>query len=196
MHATAIGLDIAKHVFEAHGTDRDGAVVLRRTLRRRQVLAFFEKIEPALVGIEACGTAHYWARELQKLGHDVRLMPPAYVKPYVKRGKSDAVDAAAICEAVARPSMRFVPVKTEEQQAALSLHRARALLVKQRTQAANMLRGLLAEFGLVVAKGIQNVSLLAKWIIDGDEPGIPDVAAALFLSLANRPRTLMYGSRR
>lgn len=190
MNATTIGLDIAKHVFEAHGTDQDGAVVLHRTLRRRQVLAFFRKIEPALIGIEACGTAHFWARELRKLGHDVRLMPPTYVKPYVKRGKSDAADAAAICEAVARPSMRFVPVKSEEQQAALSLHRARALLVKQRTQAANMLRGLLAEFGLVVPKGIQNVSLLAKRIIDGDEPGIPDVAAELFLSLAKQAQDL------
>lgn len=120
MTATTIGLDIAKHVFEVHGIDRDGAAVLHHTLRRRQVLEFFSRIEPALVGIEACGAAHYWARELTKLGHDVRIMPPAYVKPYVKRGKSDAADAAAICEAVMRPTMRFVPVKSVEQQAMLS----------------------------------------------------------------------------
>lgn len=190
MNATTIGLDIAKDVFEAYGSDQQGAVVFRRTLRRAQVLGFFEKLAPAIIGIEACGTSHFWARELRKRGHDVRLMPPNYVKPYVKRGKSDAVDAAAICEAVTRPSMRFVPVKTEDQQAALSLHRARTLLVKQRTQIANMLRGLLAEFGFVVAKGVQHVIKLAERITCGEEPGVPAAATALFVALAKQFQSL------
>jgi transposase len=129
-----------------------GDVVVRKPLRRRQVLPFFAKLSPCLIGMEACGTSHYWARELIRLGHEVRLMPPAYVKPYVKRGKTDAGDAEAICEAVTRPTMRFVPVKSAEQQAALALHRARDLLVKQRTQLVNMVRGLLAEFGIEMAR--------------------------------------------
>ena len=129
MQITTIGLDLAKHVFQVHAVDTAGVVVLRKALRRAQVLPFFAKLAPCLIGIEACGTSHYWARELIRLGHEVRLMPPAYVKPYVKRGKTDAADAAAICEAVTRPTMRFVPVKSREQQAALSVHRARNLLV-------------------------------------------------------------------
>ena len=150
---TTIGLDIAKTVFQVHGVDAAGQVVIRRQLKRRQVLAFFQRLPACLVGIEACASSHHWGRELQVLGHIVRLMPPAYVKPYVKRGKNDAVDAEAICEAVTRPTMRFVVMKSAEQQAALSLHRTRNLLVKQRTQLVNMIRGLLAEFGIDIPEG-------------------------------------------
>jgi transposase len=152
MQITMIGLDLAKSVFQVHGVDATGQVVVRKSLRRSQMLPFFAKLPPCLVGIEACGTSHHWARELIKLGHEVRLMPPAYVKPYVKRGKTDAADAEAVCEAVTRPTMRFVPVKSPEQQAALSMHRTRDLLVKQRTQLINMIRGLLAEFGIDIPK--------------------------------------------
>jgi len=135
MKITTLGLDLAKNVFQIHGIDANGEIAVAKSLRRRQVLAFFGKLEPCLVGMEACGTSHYWARELTTLGHEVKLMPPAYVKPYVKRGKTDAGDAQAICEAVTRPSMRFVAVKSPDQQAALSLHRTRDVLVRQRTQA-------------------------------------------------------------
>ena len=131
MEISTIGLDLAKDVFQVHGVDAEGKVVVRKALRRAQVLPFFTKLPPCLVGLEACGTAHHWARELARLGHDARQMPPTYVKPYVKRGKTDAADAEAICEAVTRPTMRFVPVTSPEQQAALSMHRARDLLVKQ-----------------------------------------------------------------
>jgi transposase len=155
-----IGLDLAKSVFQVHGVNRDGVVVLRRQLRRSQVLAFFERLGPCLVGMEACSGAHHWARELGALGHEVRLMPPAYVKPYVKRGKTDAADAEAICEAVTRPTMRFVPVKSAERQAALLDHKARDFLVRQRTQTVNAIRAHLAEFGIVVAKGIHNLDRL------------------------------------
>ena len=156
MEITTIGLDLAKSVFQVHAVDAAGAIVVRKALRRSQVLPFFAKLEPCLVGMEACGTSHHWARELSKLGHEVRLMPPAYVKPYVKRGKTDANDAEAICEAVTRPTMRFVPVKSPEQQAALALHRTRELRVKQRTQMVNMIRGLLAEFGIEIAQDTDN----------------------------------------
>ena len=138
MQITTIGLDLAKSIFQVHGVDATGQVVVRKSLRRSQMLPFFTKLPPCLIGIEACGTSHHWARELIKLGHEVRLMPPAYVKPYVKRGKTDAADAEAVCEAVTRSTMRFVPVKSPEQQAALSMHRTRDLLVKQRTQLINM----------------------------------------------------------
>src|ERR1700747_2850728 len=134
---TTIGLDLAKHVFQVHGIDAEGTTVLRKRLRRGQVLAFFSRIPRCLVGMEACATAHYWARELTALGHEVRLMPPAYVKAYVKRNKNDAADAEAICEAVTRPTMRFVPVKDAEQQSVLMLHRGRNLLVRQRTMLVN-----------------------------------------------------------
>ena len=155
MQISTIGVDLAKNVFQIHGVDESGKVVLMRQLRRKQVLEFFGKLAPCLVGMEACGTAHYWARELAKLGHSVRMMPPSYVKGYVKRSKNDAADAAAICEAVTRPSMRFVPVKTAEQQAALMLHRTRDLLIRQRTQLINALRAHLAELGSV-AMGLPN----------------------------------------
>ena len=149
MQITTVGLDLAKSVFQVHAVDGDGNVV-RKALRRVQVLAFFKQTPPCLVGMEACGTSHFWARELTKLGHDVRLMPPAYVKPYVKRGKTDANDAEAICEAVARPNMRFVPVKSLEQQSDLTLHRVRQGFVEERTATLNRLRGLLTEFGHVL----------------------------------------------
>ena len=153
MEITTVGLDLAKHVFQVHAVDAEGRVVVRKALRRAQMKPFFEKLPSCLIGIEACGTSHYWARELIALGHEVRLMPPAYVKPYVKRGKTDAADAEAICEAVTRPMMRFVAVKSRDQQAIMSLHRTRSLLVKQRTQSVNMMRAILAEFGNQYSRG-------------------------------------------
>jgi transposase len=155
-----VGLDLAKNVFQVHGVDTEGTIVCRRQLRRSQVLVFFARQSPCLVGMEACAGAHHWARELAALGHEVRLMPPAYVKPYVKRGKTDANDAEAICEAVTRPTMRFVPVKSAERQAALLDHKAREFLVRQRTQTVTAMRAHLGEFGIVVAKGIHNVNRL------------------------------------
>jgi transposase len=155
---TTVGLDIAKHVFQVHGIDAQGTVVIRRKVRRSELLKFFESIQPCLVGIEACATAHHWGRELQSRGHQVRLMPPGYVKPYVKRQKNDIADAEAICEAVSRPTMRFVPVKTSEQQAVLMLHRSRELLIRQRTMLINALRGHLAEFGVVMRQGAAGVT--------------------------------------
>lgn len=166
MQVTTIGLDLAKNVFQVHGVDKEGRVVITRQLRRGQVVEFFKKLPPCLVGTEACATAHHWARELTKLGHAVRLMPASYVKAYVKRSKNDAADAAAICEAVTRPSMRFVPVKTVEQQAALMLHRSRDLLVRQRTQLINALRAHLAELGLVAATGIDGLKSLLAIVTD------------------------------
>jgi len=176
---TIIGIDLAKNVFQLHGVSADGRVLLRRQLRRGQVLGFFVKLAPCLIGIEACAGAHFWARELIALGHDVRLMPPSYVKAYVKRGKTDAADAEAICEAVTRPSMRFVPVKTEAQQAVLLAHRTRDFLVRQLTQIGNSIRAHLGEFGLVVAKGVHNVERLLE---AGEGAGLP-VAAQLPIRL-------------
>ena len=186
MEITTIGLDLAKRVFQVHGVDATGQVVIRRSLRRAQMLPFFARLPSCLVGMEACGTSHYWARELIKLGHQVRLMPPAYVKPYVKRGKTDAADAEAICEAVARPTMRFVPVKSPEQQAALSMHRTRDLLVKQRTQLVNMMRGLLAEFGIDIPKGLERALLMARRIVDGEAPDVPMEAARIVSTLSRQ----------
>ncbi|MCW8087687.1 IS110 family RNA-guided transposase [Sabulicella glaciei] len=154
MQIATIGVDLAKHVFQLHGFGPDGKVVLRQKLRRAAMMPFFARLPPCLIGMEACTTAHYWARELSELGHEVRLMPAHYVKAYVKRGKNDAADAEAICEAVTRPTMRFVAIKSREQQAVLVMHHTRDLLVRQRTQAANSLRGLLAEFGIAEAQGI------------------------------------------
>jgi transposase len=182
MQLTTIGLDLAKHVFQVHGVDAVGNIVLRRRLRRGQMIPFFAGLAPCLVGVEACATAHFWARELRALGHDVRLMPAQYVKAYVKRGKNDAADAAAICEAVTRPSMRFVPVKEEAQQAALMLHRARDLLVRQRTQLINAVRGHLAEFGIVEAQGAWNLPrVLAHLETEGE---LPEVARQILRLLA------------
>ena len=157
---TTVGLDLAKNVFQVHAVDTAGMVVIRRQIRRAQMLLFFSRLAPCLIGIEACAGAHYWARELTKFGHEVRLIPPSYVKPFVKRGKTDAADAEAICTAVLQPSMRFVPVKTEAQQAALMSHRARDFLVRQLTQLANAIRAHLGEFGLVVPKGVHNMGRL------------------------------------
>lgn len=157
---TTIGLDLAKNVFQLHGVTAQGEVALRRQLRRSRIPDFFGRLPPCLIGMEACAGAHHWARERAKLGHEVRLMPPSYVKAYVKRGKTDAADAGAICEAVTRPSMRFVPVKTEEQQAILMMHRTRDFLVRQLTQITNALRAHLGEFGIVAPKGVHNVERL------------------------------------
>jgi len=169
MKVTTIGLDLAKNVFQVHGITDDGNVAFNRALRRAQVLSFFEKLEPCLVGIEACGTSHHWAREISKLGHTIKLIPPVYVKPYVKRGKSDAADAEAICEAVTRPTMRFVEVKTPEQQAILAVPRTRDLIVRQRTQTINMLRAQLAEFGIVLPQGIYHALQFAKDCLNGEQ---------------------------
>jgi transposase len=168
MEISTIGLDLAKNIFQIHGISETGEVVARKTLRRAQMLPFFGKLPPCLVGAEACGTSHHWARELTKLGHEVRLMPAAYVKPYVKRGKNDAADAEAICEAVTRQTMRFVPVKSREQQAALSLHRARSLLIRQRTQLVNLMRGILAELGIAIPVGLEKALQMARQIVDGE----------------------------
>lgn len=154
--------------FFVHGISATGEVVIRKALRRSQMLPFFEKLSPCLIGAEACGTSHRWARELTKLGHEVRLMPAVYVKPYVKRGKNDAADAEAICEAVTRQTMRFVPIKSREQQAALSLHRVRSLLIKQRTQLVNMMRSVLAELGVAIPVGIVKALQMAREILDGE----------------------------
>ena len=159
MQITTIGLDLAKHWFQIHGVDANGRVVVRRRLWRSGVLAYFRSLEPCLIGMEACATAHYWARELAALGHTVKLMPPAYVKAYVKRNKNDAADAEAICEAVTRPSMRFVPVKDAEQQSVLMLHPARGLLVRQRTMLVNALRAHMAEFGIIAPQGLRHVEI-------------------------------------
>jgi len=159
---TTVGLDLAKNVFQVHGIDETGKIMIRRQLRRNEVVKFFRELPARLVGMEACGTAHYWGREIAALGHTVKLMPPAYVKPYVKRGKTDAADAEAICEAVTRPTMRFVAVKTADQQAVLMLHKTRDLLVRQRTMLINGLRGHLAEFGIIAAKGPAGVKAVIE----------------------------------
>jgi transposase len=185
-----VGLDIAKHVFQAHGIALDGKVLFRRRLRRGEVVAFFAELPSCLIGIEACATAHFWARQLIGLGHNVRLIPAAYVKPYVKRQKNDAADAEAICEAVTRPSMRFVPVKTEEQQSVLMLHRVRELLIRQRTMLVNALRGHLAELGLVTQLGATGVDMLMTLVEDEDHDMIPAVARTALLPIAQQLRDL------
>jgi transposase len=184
MQISTIGLDIAKNVFQVHGIDAHGSVVVVRQLRRGRLLAFFETLAPCLVGMEACATAHYWARALARLGHTVRLMPPSYVKAYVKRGKNDAADAAAICEAVTRPSMRFVPVKSAQQQSALMLHRTRDLLIRQRTQLINAMRAHLAELGLVAAQGRDGVHRLMALVAEESDACIPELARFACQSLA------------
>ena len=190
MKVSTVGLDLAKNVFQVHAIDDAGDVIVGRALRRRQVMGFFGKLEPCLIGMEACATSHFWARELEKLGHRVKLMPPSYVKPYVKRGKTDAGDAAAICEAVTRPTMRFVAVKSPEQQSILALHRTRGLLIRQRTRLVNMIRAQLAEFGIVVAKGIQYALKLVERIVEGEALDIPVLARRVVLALAAQLRDL------
>ena len=186
MHAATIGLDIAKHVFQVHGADAAGKPVLRQRLRRAQVLAFFGGLDRCVVGIEACATAHHWARELQALGHEVRLVPPSYVKAYVKRNKNDAADAEAICEAVTRPTMRFVPVKAREQQAVLMLHRARSLVVAQRRSLGNAVRAHLAEFGVVGPQGRAGLRRLVEQALDPVAAELPDLAREVIRELGPR----------
>jgi len=180
---TTIGLDIAKSVFQLHGVNAAGQVVIRRQLKRRYVVAFFQKLPPCLVGIEACASSHHWSRELQALGHTVRLMPPAYVKPYVKRHKNDAADAEAICEAVTRPTMRFVATKTPEQQSCLMLHRTRHLFVRQQTAVINSIRAHLAEFGVVAPVGRNGVEQLLGVVADANDNRLPEVARACVAAL-------------
>lgn len=186
MQITTIGLDLAKHVFQLHGIDAGGRVVLRKRLSRPRLLEFFANLPPCLVGMEACGGAHFWAREIGKLGHEVRLMPASYVRPYVKRNKHDAADAEAICEAVTRPSMRFVPIKSEDQQSVLLVHRARELLVRQRTQLVNALRGHLAEFGIVAAKGITKLGELLALVSDPEDRRVPPLARGVLAVLVEQ----------
>lgn len=190
MNMATIGLDIAKSVFQVHGVDAEGAVVVRRQLKRRELLQYFEKLPPALIGIEACATAHHWARQLRAIGHDVRLLPPAYVKPYVKRQKNDAADAEAICEAVSRPTMRFVPVKSEEQQSAGTLHRARTLLVKQRTMLLNAIRAHLAEFGIPTGVGPAQVIRIVGELDRSERDDLPEVARFTLETLARMVKDL------
>ena len=185
-----IGLDIAKSVFQVHGTDADGKVTVRRQLKRRYMLAFFEKLPPCMIGIEACASAHHWSRELQALGHTVRLMPPAYVKPYVKRHKNDAADAEAICEAVTRANMRFVPTKTAEQQSGLVLHRTRHLLIRQQTSVINAIRAHLAEFGIVAPVGRHGMEELLHIVADSNDKRLPEVARACVAALGGQLRML------
>ncbi len=187
---TTIGLDIAKSVFQVHGVDAEGNVVFRRQLKRRYLLAFFEKLPPCLVGIEACASAHHWSRQLQALGHTVRLMPPAYVKPYVKRHKNDATDAEAICEAVTRPNMRFVATKTPEQQSCLTLHRTRHLFIRQQTSVINSIRAHLAEFGIVAPVGRNGVEQLLSVAADSNDKRLPEVARACVIALGAQLQTL------
>jgi transposase len=185
-----VGLDIAKSVFQVHCVDAAGQVVFRRQLKRRYVLAFFQKLPRCLIGIEACASSHYWSRELQALGHNVRLMPAAYVKPYVKRQKNDATDAEAICEAVTRANMRFVETKTPEQQSCLMLHRTRHLLIRQQTAVINAIRAHLAEFGIVAPLGRLGVEELLGVVADPKDERVPDVARACLAALGSQLRVL------
>jgi transposase len=189
MQITTIGLDIAKNVFQVHGIDGNETVVVRKQLRRGKLIAFFESLAPCLVGIEACATAHHWARELTRLGHQVRLMPAKDVKAYVKRNKNDAADAAAICEAVTRPNMRFVPIKSVENQGFLMLHRARGLLVRQRTMTACAVRAHFAEFGIIVGQGRQRVDGLVD-LLDDEELTLPAHARIALAVLVNQLKEL------
>ena len=181
-----IGLDIAKSIFQVHGVDAAGEVVIRRRLVRRKLLEFFADLPACLVGVEACASAHYWGRELRKLGHDVRLMPPAYVKPYVKRQKNDAADAEAICEAVTRPTMRFVKIKSCEQQSVMGLHRVRLMLMRQRIQLSNAIRGHLGEYGLVAPVGRNGLAQLIGVLGDIDDDRIPDETRASLALLVSQ----------
>ena len=188
---SVIGLDIAKRVFQIHGVDGSGAVVVRRQLRRGEMLRYFGKLAPCLIGLEACATGHYWGRELRALGHDVRLIPPQYVKPYVKHNKTDAADAEAICEAVTRPSMRFVGIKSVDQQAVLVLHRSRDLLVRQRTMLINALRGHMAEFGVVESQGLAGAGRLADVVADAADERVPHLARRVLAVMVAQLRGLM-----
>ena len=190
MEIKALGIDLAKSVFQLHGVDAEGTAVLRKKLRRGAVLDFLRGLPPCLIGMEACASSHHWAREIAALGHDVRLIPPAYVKPYVKRQKNDAADAEAICEAVTRPSMRFVPVKSPEQQCVLMLHRSRDLLMRQRTMLLNAIRAHLAEFGIITAQGPGKVLDLVARLRGGDQLGLPQIVRSALLALAVQLQSL------
>lgn len=183
---SVVGLDLAKSVFQVHGVNAQGEVVLRRRLTRGQLLKLFEKLPSCLIGMEACASAHHWARELAALGHEVKLMPAQYVKPYVKRGKNDAADAEAICEAVTRPTMRFVGVKSPDQQATMMLHRVRKILTRQRTQISNALRAHMAEFGIAAAVGRGGLDRLIAVIADQDDARLPDEARACLAVLCTQ----------
>ena len=183
---TTIGLDLAKQVFQVHAAAADGSPIFNRKLRRAEVLRFFEKTPACLVGMEACGSAHYWAREIRALGHDVRLIPPVYVKPFVKRGKTDAADAEAISEAVTRKTMRFVPAKSIDQQAAAVVLKTRALLVNQRTQVINALRGHLSEFGIIAAAGATKVAGLISIVRDETDLRLPKAARHALMEVASQ----------
>jgi transposase len=187
---TTIGLDIAKSFFQVHGVDASGQVVIRRQLKRRQVLTFFQKLAPCLVGMEACASSHHWSRELTALGHTVRLMPPAYVKPYVKRQKNDAADAEAICEAVTRANMRFVDTKTSEQQSGMVLHRTRHLCMRQQTSVINAIRAHLAEFGIVAPVGRNGVEELLDIVADPSDKRVPEIARLCLAALGAQLRGL------
>lgn len=179
MTVKTVGSDLAREVFQVHGISENGRVIFNKAIKRAKLLTLFETLPTCTDGMEACGSSHHWGRQLRKLGHDVKLMPAGYVKPYVKRCKSDAVDAEAICEAVRRPTMRFVEIKTEEQQAILSIHRTRDLAVRQRTQLANRIRSLLREFGHILAIGIEAVTAFAMRHLDGDQPEMPEIATGI-----------------
>src|SRR6201990_3133743 len=187
---STIGLDIAKSVFQVHGVDAAGQVIIRRQLKRRHVLAFFQKLPPCLVGIEACASSHHWSRQLQAVGHTVRLMPPAYVKPYVKRQKNDMADAGAICEPVARANMRFVPTKTPEQQSCLMLHRTRHLFIRQQTAVINSIRAHFAEFGIVAPVGRSGVEELLGVVADPSDKRVPEIARACLAALGAQLRRI------
>lgn len=183
MEITTVGIDLAKNVFQVHGVSKHGKAVLRKQLRRHQVAAFFANLPPCLIGMEACGSAHHWARTLQAHGHTVRLIAPQFVKPYIKSNKNDAADAAAICEAVGRPSMRFVPIKNVEQQSVLALHRVRQGFVKARTAQANQIRGLLGEYGLVVPQGLTHLAKRVPGLLEGADNQLPGTFRSLIARL-------------
>jgi len=186
MKIVRIGIDLAKNVFQVHGVDQHGKIVIQKPLSRAKLLPFLAKLEPCLIGMEACSSSHHWARELAKLGHDARLIAAQFVRPYRKNDKNDRNDAEAICEAAGRPNMRFVPVKSVEQQAVLTLHRVRQLQVGERTALVNQIRGLLAEYGIVVAQGVARLRSSLPDILEDAENGIPDLARSIFADLRSR----------
>lgn len=190
MKLTTIGIDLAKNVFQVHGVDERGKAVLKKPLKRDRMAAFFANLTPCLIGMEACGSAHFWANKLQAMGHTVKLMAPQFVKPYVKTNKNDAADAEAICEAVSRPNMRFVPIKHGEQQAVLALHRARQGFVKARTAQANQIRGLLAEYGIIIPQGIAHISKRLPEILEDGENGLPGIFRHLIARLGDHLKEL------
>lgn len=190
MKITTVGMDLAKNVIQVHGVDEKGRAIQKKALKRDQVMAHFANLAPCLIGMEACGSAHHWARKLTRLGHTVKLMAPQFVKPYVKTNKNDAADAEAVCEAVGRPNMRFVAIKTEEQQAVLALHRARAGFVKAKTAMANQIRGLLAEYGVVEAAGIRHLFERLPEILEDGENGLPGVFRQLLQQLGDHLKHL------